>query len=58
MLMSQASRQIPAGWVSKTRPIGCPQITWGRVLENALKSKATSKEFDVRLAIAKDRPNW
>jgi len=35
----------------------CPQMTWGRTLENALTSKGISKEFEW-IAIAKDRPKW
>ena len=31
------------------------QMTWGRALENALKSKGISKDFDEWIAIAKDR---
>ena len=33
-------------------------MTWGRTLENALKSKGISKDFDGWIAIAKDRPKW
>jgi len=35
-------------------------MTWGRALENALKLKGISKEFDelFAIAIAKDRPKW
>ena len=33
-------------WVSHSRPVGCPQMTWGMMLENALKSKGISKDFD------------
>ena len=34
-------------------------MTWGRTLENALKRKGISKEFDDEwFAIAKDRPKW
>ena len=33
-------------WVSHSRPVGCPQMTWGRTLENALKSKGISKDFE------------
>ena len=43
---------------SHSRPIGCPQMTWGRTLENALKSKGISKDFDEWIAIAKDRSKW
>jgi len=52
MPMSRAPRQLLTGWVSHSRPIGCPQMTWGRALENALKSKDISKEFDEWIAIA------
>ena len=33
-------------------------MTWGRTLENALKSKGISKDFDEWIAIAKDRSKW
>ena len=33
-------------------------MTWGRTLENALKSKGISKEFDEWIAIAKYMPKW
>ena len=53
MPMSRAPRQLLTGWVSHSRPIGCPQMTWGKTLENALKSKGISKDFDEWIAIAK-----
>jgi len=56
--ISQAPRQLLTSWVAHSRPVGCPQMTWGRALENALKHKGISKEFDERFAIAKDRPKW
>ena len=58
MPMSRAPRQLLTGWVSHSRPIGCPQVTWGRTLENALKSKGISKDLDEWIAIAKDRSKW
>ena len=58
MPMSRAPRQLLTGWVSHSRPIGCPQVTWGRTLENALKSKGISKDFGEWIAIAKDRSKW
>jgi len=58
MPMSRAPRQLLTGWASHSRPIGCPQMTWGRTLENALKSKGISKDFDEWIAIAKDRSKW
>ena len=33
-------------------------MTWDRTLENALKSKGITKEFDEWIAIAKDRSKW
>jgi len=33
-------------------------MTCGRTLENALKRKGISKEFDEWFAIAKDRSKW
>ena len=58
MPMSRAPRQLLTGWVAHSRPVGCPQMTWGRTLENALVSKGISKEFKEWIAIAKDRPKW
>ena len=58
MPMSRAPRQLLTGWVSHSRPIDCPQMTWGRTLENALKSKDISKDFDEWIAIAKERSKW
>ena len=59
MPMSWAPRQLLASLVAHSRPVGCPQMTWGsRTLENALKRKGISKEFDEWFAIAKDRSTW
>jgi len=33
-------------------------MTWGRALENALKRKGISKEFDEWFAEAKGRSKW
>ena len=58
MPMSRAPRQLLTSWVSHSRPIGCPRMTWGGTFENALKSKGISKDFDEWIAIAKDRSKW
>ena len=55
MPMSRAPRHLLTGWVSHSRPIGCPEMARSRALENALNSKGISKEFDEWTAIAKDR---
>ena len=56
--MSWAPRQLLTGWVSHSRSIGYPQMTRGRTLENALKSRGILKEIDEWIAIAKDRLKW
>jgi len=45
-------------WVAHSRPVGCPQMTWGRALENTLASKGISKKLKELIAIAKDRLKW
>ncbi len=39
MPMSRAPRQLLTGWIAHKRPIGCPQMTWGRTLKNREISK-------------------
>jgi len=58
MLMSRAPRQLLKSWVANSRPVGCPQLTWGRALENMLKRKGISKKLDEWFAVAKDRSKW
>jgi len=58
MPMSRAPRQLLTTWVAHSRPAGCPQLTWGRALENALTRKGISKKFDEWFAIANDRQKW
>ena len=45
MPMSRAPRQLLTSWVAHSRPVGCPQMTWGRALGNALASKGISKDL-------------
>jgi len=59
MPMSRAPRQLLTGWASHSRPTtGCPQMTWGRISENALNCKGILKEFGEWIAVAKDRSKW
>jgi hypothetical protein len=37
MSMDRLPRMILTGWVAHPRPTGCPQMTFGRTLNNALK---------------------
>ena len=32
-------------WVEHARPVGCPQITWGRTIKKALKSNDLLTDF-------------
>ncbi len=38
MPMDRMPRKLLTGWVEHARPVGCPQMTWGRTLNKALKS--------------------
>jgi hypothetical protein len=38
-------RMLLTGWVANSRPLGCPQMTWGRTLKKALRSKDLPTEF-------------
>ena len=58
MSMSRAPRQLLTSLSAHSRPVGCPQMTWNRTLENALASNGISKEFKECIAIAKDRLKW
>jgi len=58
ILMRRAPRQLLKSWVAHSRLVSCPQMTWGRTLENALARNGISKELDEWFAIAKDRSKW
>ena len=55
MPMSGAPRQLLTSWGAHSRPVSCPQMTWGWALENAFKRKGISKELDECFTIAKGR---
>ena len=38
MPMDRMPRKLFTGWVEHARPVGCPQMTWGRTLNKTLKS--------------------
>ena len=61
MSMDRLPRMILTGWVAHPRPTGCPQMTFGRTLNNALKQKGITTKFggsDGWCAIAQDRQRW
>jgi len=56
--MTRAPRQLLTGWVAFSRPNECPEMTWGRALKKALKSKELPINFKERRAIAEDWMEW
>jgi hypothetical protein len=46
------------GWDEHARPIGCPQMAWGRTLNKALKSYDLPTIFGQWSALAADRMVW
>ena len=53
--MSRAPRQLLTGWVAHKRPIGCPQMTWGRTLKKALLKNGLPTDFEAWSAKAAER---
>ncbi len=51
-------RMLLTGWVANPRPLGCPQVTWGRTLKKALRSKDRPTEFVEWCKIAANRDRW
>jgi hypothetical protein len=49
---------LMTGWAANPRPLGCcPQMTWGRTLKKALRSKALPTENDGDLFAGGHRSN-
>jgi hypothetical protein len=45
MPLTRAPRKILTSWVDNSRPLGCPQMKWGRTLKKALLSNDLQTEF-------------
>ena len=58
MPLTRAPRKLLTGWVEHPRPIGCPQMTWGRTLKKALKSVKLPTDFIQWRIAAADRDQW
>jgi len=58
MPMSRAPRQLLTGWVAHPRPIGCPEMNFGRTPKKALKRNDLPTDFATWSAIVRDRPRW
>jgi hypothetical protein len=56
--MSRAPRQLLTGWVAHPRPIGFPEMNFGRTFKKALKRYDLPTDFVTWGAIARDRPRW
>ncbi len=46
------------GWVANPRPLGCPQMTWGRTLKKALSSHGLPTDFAAWHQLAADKCTW
>lgn len=58
MPMSRAPRRLLTGWVAHPRPVGCPNMTWGRTLKKALTSAGLPTEFTKWRDLAAYREQW
>jgi hypothetical protein len=56
--MSRAPWQLLTGWVAHPRPVGCPEMNFGRTLNKALKCSSLHAELATWSAITRDRPRW
>jgi hypothetical protein len=45
MPFTRAPRKVLTSWVDNPRPLGCPQMNWGRILKEALQSYDLPTEF-------------
>ena len=58
MPLNRMPRKLLTGWFEHARPVGCPQMTWGRTLKKALKSNDLPTDFWQWSALAADRMVW
>ncbi len=58
MPLNRLPRMLLTGWVANPRPLGCPQMTWGRTLKKALSSNGLPTDFAAWRQLAADRCAW
>jgi hypothetical protein len=58
MPLTRAPRKILTSWVDNRRPLGCPQMNWGRTLIKVLLSNDLPTEFVKWREMAADRNQW
>ena len=58
MPLNRLPRLLLTGWVANPRPLGCPQMNWGRTLKKALRSKDLPTGLVAWRLIANDHARW
>jgi hypothetical protein len=58
MPLTRAPRKVLNSWVDNTRPLGCPQMNWGRTLKKVLQSYDLPTEFVKWGERVADRNQW
>ena len=58
MPISRVPRKLLASWVAKPRPVGSPQMTWGRALNKALRAAGVPCTFTKWRDLAAYRDQW
>ena len=58
MPMDRMPRKLLTGWIQNAWPVGCPQMTWGRTLNKALKSYDLLTNIGLWSTLAADRRVW
>ena len=58
MPMGQMPCKLLTGRIEHARPVGCPQMTWGRTLNKTLKSYDLPSKFGQWSTLAVDRRAW
>jgi hypothetical protein len=58
MPMTRLPRMLLTGWVNNKRPVGGVNMTFGRTLNKALKSRGIPTNFSQWHKIAQDRHKW
>ena len=58
MPLNRLPRMLLTGRVANPRPLGCPQMTWGRTPKKALSSNCILTDFKVWCPLAADKCAW
>ena len=58
MDMHRTPRMLLTGWVNNPRPVGAPQMTYGKTVAKALTAHGLPRAFSVWKPLAQDRAGW